>query len=773
MKEKKSTGPDPQKLNKLILSVFQKHPTKNFNHKQLLRHISLMEEEGFDFDFSDRNAWRHLILNSLKELLAKEEIIELEQHKFKLLPVESYLDGRIDVTSTGSAYVMNESYEDDIYIAPRNVRNAMNGDLVRISLFAKRQGSRMEGEVVEILERAKNEFAGVVQLSPRFAFLVPDSNKMNVDIFIPSSNLKGVKHGQKAVARIVEWESGSKNPTGEIIKVLGFPGENDAEMDAILIEYGFPLSFPAAVEKEAEAIPVKISKGEIANRRDFRKTTTFTIDPADAKDFDDALSLKKLENGNYEIGVHIADVSHYIATGTALDEEGYSRATSIYLVDRVIPMLPEKLSNGVCSLRPEEEKLCFSAVFEMNENAEVLNEWFGKTIIYSDKRFSYEEAQEIIENRKGPLSEEILTLDRLAKKMREVRFRKGAINFEKVEVKFQLDEKGNPLGVYLKESKDSNKLIEEFMLLANRKVAEFIGRHHGVYPADGQKTKQETTQHGKGKLTFVYRVHDVPNPEKLNTFARFAGQFGYRIKTTTDREIASSLNALIRDVNGKKEQNVLEQLAIRTMSKAIYTTENIGHYGLAFDYYTHFTSPIRRYPDVMVHRLLMHYLNGGKSATAAVYEKQCKHSTDMEMKAAEAERSSIKYKQVQFLSDKQGEVFDGIISGVTEWGMYVELTENKCEGMIRLRDLSDDFYSLDESNYCIIGHRSKRKFQLGDPVKVMLKSTDLTRKQINFELYSADEQEARKKKIAVNPQKQKQKQHQQKKQGKKQGKSRW
>lgn len=402
-------------------------------------------------------------------------------------------------------------------------------------------------------------------------------------------------------------------------------------------------------------------------------------------------------------------------------------------------MLPEKLSNNVCSLRPDEEKLCFSAVFEMDTEAHVINEWFGRTVIYSDKRFSYEEAQEVIENQDGPLKNEILILDKLAKKLRAARFQKGAINFEKVEVKFSLDEKGNPTGVFLKESKDSNKLIEEFMLLANRHVAEFIGRHHAKYPViDDKGKKQGAMESAKGKLTFVYRVHDSPNPEKLNTFARFAGQFGYKIKTSSDREIASSLNSLIKAVSGKKEQNVLEQLAIRTMSKAIYTTENIGHYGLAFDYYTHFTSPIRRYPDVMVHRLLQHYLDGGVSALASAYEKQCKHSTDMEMKAAEAERSSIKYKQVQFLADKKGEVFDGIISGVTEWGMYVELIENKCEGMIRLRDLNDDFYSLDEKNYCIIGHRTKNKFQLGDPVRVMLKSTDLARKQINFELYDAD-----------------------------------
>ncbi len=747
MQSKKTSSPEVQ-LKKLMLSVFQKHPTKNFNHKQLLRHITLLEEEGFYLESRDKNEWRHILLKCLNELLVSGEIIEPERHKFKLFPVKNYLEGRIDITSTGSAYVMNESYEDDIYIAPRNVRNAMNGDLVKVSLLAKREGRRLEGEVVEILQRAKNEFAGVVQVSPRFAFLVPDSSKMNIDIFIPPQHLMGVKNGQKAVARIIEWEEGARNPTGEIIRILGFPGENNAEMDAILVEYGFPLAFPPEVEKEADAIPFEISTAEISKRRDFRKVTTFTIDPADAKDFDDALSFKQLEKGRYEIGIHIADVSHYMKPETALDQEGFSRATSIYLVDRVIPMLPEKLSNHVCSLRPEEEKLCFSTVFEINEQAEITSEWYGRTVIYSDRRFTYEEAQEVIETGHGPLSDEILILDRLAKKLREIRFRNGAINFDKVEVKFRLDEKGNPLGVFLKENKDSNKLIEEFMLLANRKVAEFIGKHQAHYPNDREHKKTKDVH--RQQLPFVYRIHDVPNPEKLSTFARFAGQFGYRIKTSSDREIASSINALVRDVNGKKEQNVLEQLAIRTMSKAVYSTENIGHYGLAFGYYTHFTSPIRRYPDVMAHRLLQHYLDGGKPVQLTVYEKQCRHSTDMEMKAAEAERASVKYKQVQFLSDKKGELFDGIISGVTEWGMYVELTENKCEGLIRLRDLVDDYYSLDEINYCIIGHRSKKKFQLGDPIRVLLKSTDLARKQINFELYSAGEEDGKRERIQMN-----------------------
>ncbi|MEP7171798.1 MAG: VacB/RNase II family 3'-5' exoribonuclease, partial [Bacteroidota bacterium] len=512
-----------------------------------------------------------------------------------------------------------------------NVNNALNGDKVKVLLHAKREGKRMEGEVVEILERVKTEFVGVVQVSSNFAFLVPDSNKMNVDIFIPLSHLNGAKHGEKAVAALTEWLPEAKNPTGEIIKVLGMPGENNAEMNSILVEYGFPLQFPEMVEKEAATIPYEISDDEIKKRRDFRNVTTFTIDPVDAKDFDDALSIKDLGNGNpdgsgqrWEIGVHIADVSHYVKPGTELEKEAYSRATSIYLVDRVIPMLPEKLSNNVCSLRPDEEKLCYSAVFILDESANVLEEWFGRTIIKSDKRFSYEEAQLIIETETGVLVKEILLFDKLAKKLRAERFRKGAISFEKVEVKFNLDAKGNPLGVYIKESKDSNKLIEEFMLLANRKVAEFVGKK------GSQKPEVRSQKISDGNKTFIYRVHDVPSGDRLENFAQFASKFGYKIKTDSEKEISQSLNQLMKNIHGKPEENVLEQLAIRTMAKAIYTTENIGHYGLAFDYYTHFTSPIRRYPDVMVHRLLDHYLRGGNSVAQKDYETKCKHSTDME-----------------------------------------------------------------------------------------------------------------------------------------------
>jgi ribonuclease R len=541
---------------------------------------------------------------------------------------------------------------------------------------------------------------------------------MQHDIFIPLSDLNGAKDNEKAIAHISEWPEGAKNPIGKIIHVLGKQGDNNAEMNAILADFGFPLAFPKDVEAAAEAIAETIPAAEIAKRRDFRKALTFTIDPFDAKDFDDAISFQKLPNGNYEIGVHIADVSHYVLPDSALDIEAYDRGTSVYLVDRVIPMLPERLSNGLCSLRPNEDKLCFSAVFELDEKAIIHSEWFGRTVIHSDKRFAYEEAQEIIEGKQSDFSEEILKLNELAYILRERKFKAGAISFESAEVKFKLDEQGKPIGVYVKERKDAHKLIEDFMLLANRKVAEFVAKK-------GQ---------GKHKYTFVYRAHDSPKEEALLNFAQFASKFGYKINTQSDKTIAFSLNALLVDVEGKGEQNVLTQLAIRSMAKAIYTTKKSSHYGLAFEYYTHFTSPIRRYPDVMVHRLLAHYLEEGSTANAEHYEKLCVHSSQMEKRAADAERASVKYKQAEYLQDNVGKEFEGIISGVTEWGMYVELVENKCEGMIRLCNINDDFYVLDEKNYCIIGQRKKRKYQLGDKVTIKVKKVDLSKRQIDFSL---------------------------------------
>jgi ribonuclease R len=695
-------------LTKLITDVFEKSGNKPQNYKQVASKLNLHDDES-----------RGLILEILKEETKKGILNEPEKGKFILKQLKTFVTGKVDMTSDGSAYIVSEDeFEEDIYVAPRKLRNALNGDIVKVYVYAKNKGRKKDGEVVEILQRAKMDFTGIVNLSDRFAFFIPDDRKMLHDIFIPIDSLKGAKDKDKAIARIVDWPEDAKNPIGEITHVLGKQGENNAEMNAILADYGFPLAFPDEVEKQAEAIEETILAEEIAKRRDFRKILTFTIDPADAKDFDDAISFRKLDNGNIEVGVHIADVSHYVKQGTALDKEAFERGTSVYLVDRVIPMLPERLSNGLCSLRPNEDKLCFSAVFELDQEANVVEQWFGKTIIHSDTRFSYEDAQEILENKTGKHSEELLKLNELAYILRERKFKHGAISFESVEVKFNLDEHGKPLGVYAKERKDAHKLIEDYMLLANKKVAEFIAK----------KGK------GKQKLTFVYRSHDSPKEDALLSFSQFALKFGYKIDISSGRETAKSLNFLMADVEGKKEQNVLTKLAIRSMAKAVYTTKKHSHYGLAFDYYTHFTSPIRRYPDVMVHRLLELYLAGGKSVSEDEYEKFSMHSSQMEKKAADAERASVKYKQAEFLQNNVGMKYIGIISGLTEWGMYVEIIENKCEGMIRLRDLNDDFYVLDEKNYCIIGQRRKKKYQLGDEVTIIVKKVDLAKRQIDFSL---------------------------------------
>jgi len=729
-----------------IYKAFNKHPNRSFNYKQLIRlvkeSLSSFAESHGEIDIAELNEnLKTDVLFIIAELQDKGDVIDVEYGKFKLKPKHAYMEGVIDITGSGAAYILSETDEDDIYIAPRNVKNALNGDRVKIYLYARHKNKRLEGEVVEVITRAKTEFAGNVQLTNKYAFVIPDSPKMLVDIFIPQHLLNNAQHGQKVIAEISDWPSGTKNPIGKITKLLGWPGENDVEMNSILSEFGFPLSFPRRVEDESDSIPEHIPETELKKRRDFRGTPTFTIDPADAKDFDDALSIKKLENGTWEIGVHIADVSHYVRPTTQLDKEAYFRATSVYLVDRVIPMLPEKLSNGVCSLRPEEDKLCFSAVFEMNEAGSVLKKWFGKTIIHSQQRFSYEQAQEVIETGAGPMSNEILTMNSIAKILRNERFKNGAIAFEKVEVRFNLDERGKPLGVYLKESKDSNKLIEEFMLLANRSVAEHVGRKHQIISEAKRKRKHDEEEETirVEKKPFVYRVHDAPVSDRLENFVAFASKWGYKLNIGSDKEISSSLNTLMSDLKGKKEQNVLEQLAVRTMSKAIYTTENVGHYGLAFDFYTHFTSPIRRYPDILVHRLLEFYLQGNSGVDQGLLEEQCKHSTQMEIKASEAERASIKYKQVEFLQDKVGEIFEGLISGVTEWGLYVEIIENKCEGMIRLRDLADDFYEFDDSNYCVIGARTKRKYTMGDSVKVQVMRCDLLRKQIDFRMVNGED----------------------------------
>ncbi|RZK42117.1 MAG: ribonuclease R [Pedobacter sp.] len=696
-------------LTQMISDIFTKNRNVALNHKQVAAKLNLKDSESVQ-----------TILEVLVEQTEKGIFIRPERGKFKLKELKTFIIGTVDMTAEGSAFIVpDDEFEKDIFVAPRKLKNALNGDKVKVYVFAKKSGGRRnEGEIVEIVSRVKTDFIGVAKISDRFAFVIPDDRKMLHDIFVPLSDLNGAQNGQKVQVGITDWPEGAKNPIGKILNVLGTQGENNTEMNAILAQYGFPLSFPEAVEKEANEIPENVSEDEVKDRRDFRDTITFTIDPVDAKDFDDAISFKELENGNYEVGVHIADVSHYVKPNTALDKEAYERATSVYLVDRVIPMLPERLSNGVCSLRPNEDKLCFAAVFELDEKANILSQWFGRTAIHSNRRFSYEEAQEVIETKEGDYAKEILKLNELAYILRDKKFKEGAISFESTEVKFKLDSDGKPIGVYVKERKDAHKLIEDFMLLANRKVAEFVAK----------KAK------GKKKYTFVYRSHDSPNLENLNNFAAFASRFGYKINMKTDKEIAKSLNFLMEDVEGKKEQNILTQLAIRSMAKAIYTTKKTSHYGLAFDHYTHFTSPIRRYPDVMVHRLLAHYLDNGNSANEEEYETASAHSSAMEKRAADAERASIKYKQAEYLEDNVGNTFAGIISGVTEWGMYVEITENKCEGMIRLRDITDDFYVLDEKNYCIVGQRKNKKYQLGDEVMVKVKKVDLSKRQIDFSL---------------------------------------
>lgn len=695
-------------LIQLISDVLEKSKKEALNYKQVSAQLNITDA-----------ASRETILDILKQQVRKGVFSEPQKGKFRLKDLKTFIIGKVDMTADGSAFIVpDDEFEKDVFVSSRKLHNALHGDKVKVYIYAKKSGRKNEGEVVEIIQRAKTDFIGVIKISDRFAFVNIDDRKMLQDIFVPLTDLNGAKNGQKVQVSITDWPEGVKNPIGKIIAILGEQGENNTEMNAILAQYGFPLNFPPEVEKEANAIPEEVTESEIAGRRDFRNTVTFTIDPADAKDFDDAISFKKLENGNYEIGIHIADVSHYVQPNSHLDKEAYGRATSVYLVDRVIPMLPERLSNGVCSLRPHEDKLCFAAVFELDEKANIITEWFGRTVIHSDRRFSYEEAQEVIETKTGDFVEEITKLNELAYILRDRKFKNGAISFESTEVKFKLDDNGKPVGVYVKERKDAHKLIEDFMLLANKKVAEFIAK----------KGK------GKQKYTFIYRSHDSPNLENLGNFALFAARFGYKINMKSDKDIAKSLNFLMEDVEGKKEQNVLTQLAIRSMAKAVYTTKKTSHYGLAFDHYTHFTSPIRRYPDVMVHRLLAAYLNNEKSANAEEYEIAASHSSSMEKRAADAERASIKYKQAEYLEENIGNTFLGIISGVTEWGMYVELVDNKCEGMIRLRDLSDDFYVLDEKNYCIIGQRKKKTYQLGDEVQVKVKKVDLSKRQIDFSL---------------------------------------
>lgn len=688
-----------------MMDLFQNDPQRSFNYQQVSNILGLTKQ-----------ALKVMISECLAELTLQDYLIEVSTGKYKYNERGLFIEGVIKRSLNGKNYLIPDGGGDRIFIAERNSKRAMDGDRVRIVKSAKKAFSEPEGEVVAILDHGQNTFVGILEVEKSFAFLVTDSKKLSNDIFIPRDKLKGGKSGQKAVVRITDWPARSKNPVGEVIDILGEPGNNDTEMNAIMAEFGLPYKYPEAVEKAAENIPVEIPEDEIKKREDFRGITTFTVDPYDAKDFDDALSARKLSNGNWEVGVHIADVTYYVKPDSIIDKEAVSRATSVYLVDRTIPMLPERLSNGLCSLRPNEDKCCYSCIFEIDEHANVKKYRIGHTVICSDRRFTYEEVQSIIEGADGDYRDEILVLNGMARKLRQKRFISGAINFDRWEMKFNIDETGKPISVFVKTAKESNQMIEEFMLLANRTVATHIG-------------------HMKSPKTFVYRIHDTPDVEKMEDLANFIRRFGYKIKTSGSKtDVSKSINSLLDSVQGKSEENLIETIAIRSMAKAVYSTVNKGHYGLAFDYYTHFTSPIRRYPDMMVHRLLDRYLEDGRSVSVDKYEPLCKHSSDMEQLAAQAERASIKYKMVEFMSERIGNEYEGVISGVTEWGIYVEIEENKCEGMIPLRELDDDYYEFDEKNYCITGRRKHKTYRLGDKIMIKVERANLERKQLDFSL---------------------------------------
>ena len=686
-------------------------------------HAKQDEVISLKYIFSELKLTTHplkmLCMDILSDLLADDYITEVDKNKYKLNNHGIEMTGTFQRKSNGKNSFIPEGGGDPIFVAERNSAHAMNNDKVRIAFYAKRRGCEAEGEVIEILQRANDTFVGTLEVEKSYAFLVTENRTLANDIFIPKDKLKGGKTGDKAVVKVTEWPDKAKNPIGQVLDILGKAGDNTTEMHAILAEFGLPYVYPQSVEKAADKIPAEISAEEIARREDFRKVTTFTIDPKDAKDFDDALSIRPLKDGLWEVGVHIADVTHYVKEGSIIDKEAEKRATSVYLVDRTIPMLPERLCNFICSLRPNEEKLAFSAIFDITEKGEVRDSRIVHTVIESDRRFTYEEAQQIIETKEGDFKDEILMLHTIAKALREKRFTAGAINFDRYEVKFEIDEKGKPISVYFKESKDANKLVEEFMLLANRTVAEKIGK----------------APKGKKPKVLPYRIHDLPDPEKLDNLAQFIARFGYRLRTSgTKTDVSKSINHLLDDIQGKKEENLIETVSIRAMQKARYSTHNIGHYGLAFDYYTHFTSPIRRFPDMMVHRLVTRYMDGGRSVSETKYEDLCDHSSNMEQIAANAERASIKYKQVEFMSERLGQTYDGVISGVTEWGLYVELNENKCEGMIPIRDLDDDYYEFDEKNYCLRGRRKNRIYSLGDAITVKVARANLEKKQLDFAL---------------------------------------
>ena len=708
-----------------ILKILSQNENKVFNYKQI----------GAKLELDDTQS-RNQIIKDLKLLASQKKIEEVEPGKYVVVGTnQDYYEGKIDMTGRKTAYFVCQDFEEDVFIPTNNLNHALDGDTVKVYVYNRRKGKKVEGEVIEVIERKKTDFVGVIDIQKNFAFVSTANPKMYTDIFISKDKLSEAENGDVVLVHIEDWPTRADSPFGKVVKVLGKPGQHDTEIHAILAEYGLPAEFPIEVEAYAQKIDTTIQENEIKNRRDMRDVLTFTIDPKDAKDFDDALSYQVLGNGNFEIGIHIADVSFYLKEGTILDDEAYQRATSVYLVDRVVPMLPEVLSNFTCSLRPNEEKYTFSAIFEISNEAQVVNQWFGRTVIHSNQRFSYEEAQQIIETKKNTIPESIsitgstyevsdeilaatLKLDELDKILRKKRIINGAISFDKVEVKFNLNTNFEPVGVFFKISKDANHLIEEFMLLANKKVAEFIG---------------------KQKKTFIYRIHDEPNIDKLISLQTVIAKFGYKINLKSKDEISKSLNGLLNEVVGKKEQNMIDTLAIRTMSKAKYSTDNIGHYGLAFEYYSHFTSPIRRYPDVMVHRLLQHYLDGGKSADEEVFETKCLHSSTMEGLATNAERDSIKYMQVRYMQDHRDQEFLGVISGVTEWGIFVEIIENKCEGMVRIREIKEDYYTFDEKQYALVGATTQNLLQLGDEIYVKVKNADLVKKQLDFHFIRSKE----------------------------------
>ena len=683
------------------------------NYKQVASVMGIVEDK-----------LRDLIAGILEEEADKDKLEDLGRGKYVYAQqATKVIEGRIEITRSGRGFVIVEGQETDIPVSKGDTADALYGDTVEV-VFS-RTSHKPRAKVVRVVKRGRTQYVCVLQKQKNFAFALPTDSKIHIDFFIPPHQIKDAQDGEKIVVEIASWNQGEDSPVGRVVKVLGAQGNNDVEMHAIMIEYGLPYYFDEEVQEDAERIPKEITAKEIKSRRDMREILTFTIDPADAKDFDDALSLQKLKNGNWELGVHIADVSHYLRPGTILDDEAYSRATSVYLVDRTIPMLPEVLSNELCSLRPNEDKLCFSAVFELDDSANVVKEWFGRTAIHSDRRYAYEDAQEVIEGiaakpkDKGEkaIHDAVLTLDRLSKILRKKRFEKGGIDFNTEEVKFELAEDGKPIGVYIKVMKDANKLIEDFMLLANVKVAEFIGK--------SAKKKAPT---------FVYRIHDTPDLERLRSLRDFAARFGYEMPKPSKENAEFAIRELLNTVEGKAEEDVIKTMAIRTMAKAVYSTENIGHYGLSFDFYSHFTSPIRRYPDVMVHRLLQHYLDGGESVEADTYEKKCKHSSEQEKKASEAERASIKYKQVEFMLSRVGEQFDGVITGITSWGIYVEINETKCEGMVSLDSMKDDHYHFNEDLKCLIGQRSKKEYHFGNDVKVIVDGANLLKRQLDFSM---------------------------------------